>query len=885
MTTRRGKPQDRVFSVGPQRTFTGEHRAQIAFPLGGIGTGSISLGGWGQLRDFEIFNRPAKGQRCYGTFLTLFAQRQGDAPVTRVLQGPVAGPAEYSHGFPRDSGAGLPHFAENTFTGAFPMARIDFRDRKVPLAVSLEAFNPMIPMAADDSSIPAAILLVHLRNPSRTKPVKAVLFANVQNMIGYPDLGGNVNEFVDERSVRGLRMTTTRYAPDAPQFGTMALATPHRRLQVQTRWPRVAALDQFELFWNEASRGKLSERRDRTESDDGQTDVGSIALDVRLPPGQSAALPIILTWHFPNVRKYWDTEFGIPECCTPGQPVWRNGYASQFNDAWDVAGYVTKNLKRLEARTRRFADTLYASTLPATVLDAAGSQLAVLKSTTCLRLEDGSFYGWEGCHPSSGCCDGTCSHVWNYAQALPNLYPDLQVGTLENHLTYGLGDDGKMDFRQKLPLEAGRPVSDFHAAADGQMGIVLNVYRHWQLTGDDAWLRAWWPRVRKALEYAWVHWDADRDGVMEGLQHNTYDIEFYGPNTMMTSLYLAALRAGELMACHVGQDDAAESYRTVFESGRARADETLWGEDYYVQRIDPRAADRSPFKARLFDTSAEEAGLGPDEPPHQYGAGCLSDQLIGQWHAHMLGLGHVLDASHVRRAIKSIFRYNFRADLREHANTQRIYALADEAGLLLCTWPHGDKEPLPFIYAHEAWPGIEYQVACHLIYEGLTGEGLQIVKAVRDRHDGHRRNPWNEVECGNHYARSMASWSLIDALSGFQYSAVEKRITFAPRLNADDFRSLFTAGSGWGEIRQKRDRRGGRIDMELIEGKAPVRHVVIDPGPKAPAGHVTIRVGSRSLKCAAAVRADGRLDVRLARATTLRAGGTLRVRWRRVKVR
>jgi len=338
MAARRGKPQDSVFNMGPQRTFAGEHRAQIAFPLGGIGTGSISLGGWGQLRDFEIFNRPAKGQGCYGTFLTLFAQRQGAAPVTRVLQGPVAGPAEYSHGFPRDSGAGLPHFAESTFTGTFPVARVDFRDRKVPLAVSLEAFNPMIPMAADDSSIPAAILLVTLRNPSRTKSVKATLFANLQNRIGYPDFGGNVNAFVDGRSVHGLRMTTTRHTPDAPQFGSMALATPWPRLQVQTCWPRVTTLDQFELFWNHASRGKLSQRRDRTESDDGQTDVGSIALDVRLPPGQSRTLPIIIAWHFPNVRKYWDTDFGIPECCAPEQPVWRNAYASSFEDAWAWPG-------------------------------------------------------------------------------------------------------------------------------------------------------------------------------------------------------------------------------------------------------------------------------------------------------------------------------------------------------------------------------------------------------------------------------------------------------------------------------------------------------------------------------------------------------------------
>jgi uncharacterized protein (DUF608 family) len=395
---RRRSKQGDLFHIGSQRTFTGEERSQIAFPLGGIGTGSISLGGWGQLRDFEIFNRPAKGQGCYGAFLTLFAQRQGEESVTRVLQGPVAGPAEFPHGYPRDAGAGLPHFAANTFTGTFPLGRLDFQDRSVPLTVALEAFNPMIPMEADDSSIPTAILLVHLKNQSRTKSVKATLFANLQNMVDLPDLVGNVNEFVDEPAVRGLKMTCGNQAADAPQFGSMALTTTWRRLQVQTRWPQTGFLDDFEFFWNQASRGKLAQRRDRVECGPWIPTTGSTALDVRLAPGQSQTLPLIISWHFPNVRKYWNTTFGSPECCTPDQPIWRNWYASAFTDAWDVARYVARNLPRLEERTRRFADSLYSSTLPAHVLDAAGSQLAVLKSTTCLRLEDGSFYGWEGCN-------------------------------------------------------------------------------------------------------------------------------------------------------------------------------------------------------------------------------------------------------------------------------------------------------------------------------------------------------------------------------------------------------------------------------------------------------------------------------------------------------
>lgn len=873
---RRRLQQDNLFHVGPQRTFAGEDRAQIAFPLGGIGTGSISLGGWGQLCDFEIFNRPAKGQGCYAAFLTLFAQRQGEEAVTRVLQGPVAGPAEFPHGYPRDAGAGLPHFAANTFTGTFPLARLDFQDRSVPLAVLLEAFNPMIPMEADDSSIPAVILLVHLKNPSRTKSVKAALFANLQNLVGLPNLEGNVNEFVDEPAVRGLKMTRGNPTADAPQFGSMALTTSWRRLQVQTRWPQTPHQGEFELFWKHASQGKLSERRDRVECGPWASSVGSIALEVRLAPGQSQTLPLFITWHFPTVRKSWNNSFGLPECCTPEQPTWRNWYASAFTDAWDVARYVARNLTRLEERTRRFADTLYSSTLPAHVLDAAGSQLAVLKSTTCLRLQDGSFYGWEGCNLTNGCCEGTCSHVWNYAQALPQLFPALQASALENHLKFGLHDDGKLDFRQGLPLGVERTAPDFHGAADGQMGVVLNVYRHWKLTGDDQWLAAWWPKTKLALEYAWKYWDADSDGVMEGVQHNTYDIEFYGPNPMMTSLYLAALRAGELMAERCGQADAAERYRQIYESGRRKADQILWKNDYYVQRIDPRAGGQTPQVQSIFPVSPD-LGLPPDQPPHQFGLGCLADQLIGQWYAHMLGFGYVLDEAHVRQAMKSIFRYNFRSTMLDHANTERIYALADEGGLLLCTWPRGHKEMLPFMYAHEVWSGIEYQVACHLIYEGRLTDGLKIVKAVRDRHAGYRRNPWNEVECGNHYARSMASWSLIDALSGHQWSASEQTLRFAPRMAADNFRSFFAAGTAWGAFSQKLTKGRGTAIIDVQHGAMTVSRVILASG-RAPR-FLKVSLGGQPRRGNLIPRDDGLLQLEFAAPVTLQPGRSLSIVW------
>ncbi|MBN2582059.1 MAG: hypothetical protein JXL80_03255 [Planctomycetes bacterium] len=868
----------RLTHVGPQRTFTGEDRAQIAFPLGGIGTGSISLGGWGQLRDFEIFNRPAKGQTCPMTFLTLYACRDGDRPVTRVLQGPLAGPREFAHGIPCTDGAGLPHFAGNRFTGTFPIARIDFDDAKVPLRVSMEAFNPMIPLEADDSSLPVAVLLVHLKNPAVSKSVRAVVTANLRNMAGHPDLGRNVTEYVEEKGVRGLAMSTRKHAKRSPQFGSMALATPWRRVQVQTRWPRLPVFDQLELFWDQASAGRLDDRRDRVTSDDGCTDVGSIALSVNLKPGQEAALPILIAWHVPNVRKYWDTALGNSCKCETSQPVWRNHYASLFADAWAVARHAAKNLRRLEDRTRRFAETFYGSTLPAHVLDAAGSQMSILKTTTCLRLPDGSFYGWEGCHPDAGCCEGTCTHVWNYAQTPAALYPGLQASALENHLKYSMLDDGAMVFRLPLPLGT-RGQASFHAAADGQMGVVLGVYRHWRSTGDDAWLGRWWPQTRKAIEYAWKYWDRDRDGVMEGLQHNTYDIEFYGPNTMMGSLYLAALKAGAAMADRMGDADAAQEYRRLAESGKRWMDEHLWCGDYYIQKVDPAAARLTPIKKTLFAQHRQDRVLAPDEPPYQYGRGCLSDQLIGQWYAHMLGLGYLFDRDHVRGAMRSIFRYNFRTTLTDHVNTHRVYAVGDEAGLLACTWPHGMRETNPFLYAHEIWPGMEYQVAAHLVYEGMIEEGLAIVKAARDRHDGYHRNPWNEVECGNHYARSMSSWALVWALSGFRYAAPEQRVVFAPKVHRNDFRTFFSTGGAWGRYSQKTDKQGGCATIDVIGGKLPLHWVVLGVAAGRRGTKARVRQGKRNVPCTCFVDEEGALEFAMGRTVTVAPGRPLDLRW------
>jgi hypothetical protein len=340
------------------------------------------------------------------------------------------------------------------------------------------------------------------------------------------------------------------------------------------------------------------------------------------------------------------------------------------------------------------------------------------------------------------------------------------------------------------------------------------------------------------------------DGVMEGRQHNTYDIEFYGPNTMMGTLYLGALAAGAQMARALGDTAAAEQYHALYERGRKRLNTELWNGEYYNQKLE--------------DVNFKR---------YQYGIGCLADQLLGQWFSAVVGLGHLLPPERVKQTLASIFKHNWKRDLSAHPSCQRTYALNEEAGLLACTWPQGGRPAFPFPYADEVWTGIEYQVAGHMIYEGLLQEGLSIVKGVRDRYDGVRRNPWDEFECGHHYARTMASWSLLTGLSGYHYSAPTQTLEFAPRLHADDFRSLFTAGDAWGSITQKSE--GGRrvYGVEVRHGTLPLARLTL--GGEAPTS-MRVQAGPRTAP-ATVERCDSGWSIVLAQPVTLSEGETLRV--------
>ena len=797
-------------------TYDQDHLRAIGLPLGGIGTGVVSLGGRGNLHDWEIVNRPAKGFDLQQTFFSLFTKSADGRQTAYALEG-IIPPADYEGA----RGAtipnhGLPRFRECSFEAAYPFGQVTLSDGDVPLKVQLQAFNPLIPADSDNSGIPVAILRFVLKNEGDAD-IEAAVCGSLQNFIGSDGTSGqpndNHNTYREADGLAGIFMQSSGVDAESAQWGTLALTTPQaeggragrvdtdRRhspsITHRTAWANYSWGDSLLDFWDDFSEDGRLEARDRDGKDD---PTGSLCASLSVPANGAVSVIFFLSWHFPN-RTTWK-EAGLNHPQSPLQAGTRIGnyYTTQYADAWEAATYTAKNLDWLEAETKAFVNGVCESDLPAVVKEAALFNLSTLRSQTVFRTPDGFMFGWEGCDDRAGCCFGSCTHVWNYEQATAFLFGGLALGMREVEFNYATRNDGGMSFRVDLPLEHAKSWS--LAAADGQMGCIMKLYRDWQLSGDSERLRSMWPNARKALEFCWLPggWDADKDGVMEGCQHNTMDVEYYGPNPQMGIWYLGALRAMEEMARHLGEiDDGAVSTRSfadecrrLYENGSAWIDANLFNSDYYEHEIRPASGADAVLGMLLSTMGAADLS----EPVLQLGAGCLVDQLVGQLLAHVCGLGYLLDEKNVKRTLQSIMRYNFKENMYGHFNHMRSYVLNDESALLMATYPRGNRPARPFPYYNEVMTGFEYTAAVGMLYEGDIDSGLKCISAIRDRYDGRKRNPYDEAECGHHYARAMASWAGILALTGFQYSAIDQTISFA--APAGDRKHFWSSGYGWG---------------------------------------------------------------------------------------
>gem|GEM_PF-30282 len=831
-----------LFARGQPTIYRGNYLEAIRFTVGGIGAGSIQLDGKARRASWHIFNNHRQVTVPHSFFAVRVAPTPGPA-VVRALQTEPVGP--------------FAPMRELALRAEYPLAWYTFSDPGVPVRISLEAFNPLVPLCARDSAMPCAIFNLSAENPT-DRPVEISFLAAQQNAVGfladkpidgrrYPGYGGNRNRVLHEGETAVLWMTADK-PPSAPGQGDMALVTAAERTTASAAWNTLEGLA------NDFADGKLEGPLASGPSAAGETIDGALAATFILAPGQRRTIPFVLAWYFPNVRH------GIDAWHTSG-----NWYQNHWSNALGVAREAAGRLDELAGATRLFHDSLYETNLPWWMLDRISSQLAVLRSPTCFWGKDGYFGAWEGCGTQGGCCHGNCNHVWHYAQAHARLFPEIARQMRLQEFRYQKGD-GAIPHRQ----------FDSHPAFDGQCGAVLNSYREHLMSPDQKWLDAHWPKIRQAMDYTITTWDKDEDGVLAGPQWNTLDGALGGSTSWLGSLYLAALSAAEKMALLENDRQAAQRYASIRRSGADKQDRTLFDGEYYIQIPDP-------------------------EPREDYGTGCLIDQVLGQWWAHQLDLGWLYPPAHVQSALRSVFQYNFRGTMEGLRQAPRKFVDDQDPATQMITWPKGPRPAKATRYADEAMTGFEYSAAAAMIQAGLLREGFVTARAVWWRYDGRLRtgltpgdfaswgysgNPFGDDECGKYYARAMSAWSLLLAAQGFVYDGPAGRIGFRPQWKPEDHVSFFCGAEGWGVFAQHRTAATQREELKLRRGRLGVRSLVFELPQTATSARCNVEVrpphtaakAPQAAPLPASLQVDrGQAIVTLENPLILQAGTTLSV--------
>jgi uncharacterized protein (DUF608 family) len=804
-------------------SYSGEYLTHVTFPMGGMGAGMICLEGTGAISHVSVRNAPDIFNE---PFMFSALMIKGAKNKAKVLEGPV--PMRKIFGV-NGAGNGLgwttygfPKFEKCSFTPRFPFATVRLEDKEIPVEVEIKGWSPFTPGDPDNSSMPVASLEYTFTN-SGNKEVTAVFSFHSVNFMKVSTPGKTEDdEILDYPGGFILYQPGGEGTPS--REGSFAAFVKGEKVVVDHCWFRSGWWDPITIAWKCIEEGTLRD----TPPQDGSSPGASLYVPITLAAGESKTIPLLLTWYVPHSEIKVGQAVAPPAaCCSQSEPetTYSPWYSGKFANIREVSNYWKANYESLKQQSQMFSETFFSSSLPPEVMEAIAANLTILKSPTVLRQKNGRLWSWEGCSDAGGCCHGSCTHVWNYAQAIPNLFPSLERSLRITEFNESQDSTGHQTFRATLPIALA--AHTFYAAADGQLGGIMKMYREWRISGDTQWLRSMWPKVQQSMDYCIRTWDPRHKGVIEEPHHNTYDIEFWGPDGMCTSFYLGALTAFIEMSREVGTSQ--ELYQQLLDKGKDFMRDSLFNGDYFFQRVqikglnamDPViAAQQSAGNA--YSPEALEV-MKKEGPNYQYGNGCLSDGVLGFWIARMCGLDEIIDPRLVKSHLASVFKFNFHEDLSDHANPQRPgFALGSEGGLILCSWPKEDQPTIPFPYCHEVWTGFEYQVASHLIMEGMVDKGLLIVRTCRQRYDGRYRNPFDEYECGHWYARAMSSYGLLQGLTGVRYDAVDKTL-FLNSSVGKEFQVFLSTETGFGLAGMKE----GKPFLEVKWGDIPVDHFFV----------------------------------------------------------
>jgi len=840
------------------RELSNEEGPHVAMPLGGIGTGNVSICADGALRQWQLHNiGNHRGDLPYSFLALRVSQWEPPFDAVRVLQAPAPlrstdTPLVNDDLVPRWQRRLLARHGgvqRTRFRATYPVAEIDYVDDTLPVQVSMEAFTPMVPLDVETSSLPVAMLTVSVTNVSDV-PVNAWLGVAMQNPLGIdgtlqpdgvraPGYGGNVNRVdrsvVEQAGGDGggharwthLVMENPSLPQRHPGAGQVVVSAD---APLTTALPHWSAPEQFLDFLRQrqpfgphdwahvppdmADPQPTASWTSAGPSPEGSTWNGGLAAQVHVPPGETRRVRVSLAWWLPN-RYANFTQFGgiRPEWGT--EPQWLGNHCTtRFRDAREVADLVHRDWDDLRERTRAWTATLLDSGLRDDEVEHLAAQASIVRSPSFFRVATGEVYAFEGVQGASttmwsgdvgGSCPLNCTHVLAYAQGLARLWPELDRSMRETELDVMQAPEGFIPHRVILPTSLGqlwdRPIGGpEEPALDGMLASVLKVYQQVRNGVGEEWLARYWPKVVRLMDHVARRWDPEETGMLHGIQPSTHDIDLAGLNTFMGTYWLAALRAAEELARTVGDDARAQAWQQRFRAGSAGYDQALFTGAYYRQVL--------------------EDG---DPVAFQWGEGCLSDQLIGQWWAHLLDLGYLLPRDHVRTALRSVVEHNLRPDFHGFDHPYRTYADGDESGLVMCSWPTGGRPEIPTRYCDEVWTGIEYQVAAHCEIEGLHTESRRILDGVWGRYDGRRRNPYNEIECGDHYVRALSGWSVLEARTGQRWDARTRTLTLRRPTPGTSWPVVLH--DGWGAVRAEED---GALRLACTAGHLAVDRLRLD---------------------------------------------------------
>ncbi|HEY9259203.1 GH116 family glycosyl hydrolase [Chitinophaga sp.] len=762
----------------------------IGMPAGGLHTGTVYLGGDGRLWLWSIFNDEREGIDPKtvlwndGVSERNIHNRDGASYVEpaiaanhRVLEQGFAVLVE-TGGKTQVLELKEEDWEEVSFEATYPVATVRYRHRQVPVEVTLNAGGIFIPLDADNSGMPATIFDISIKNISG-QPVHAAVagwFENGARKITAKKGGGEKSNTATNGT--GYTQISSTFQPadgktDQPDAGTTCITYIGMGAIANTHanpWPV-----QVDFFT--AANGKASTNADEKL-------IASIAgPQKQLAAGETLQAQFVLSWHFNHPLKKTDR---LKDAAAGYH------YGSRFADAAAVGTYIAQRFETLWGNTLRWKETYYDATLPHWFLERTFLNIGTLATANTYRFADGRFWGWEGVNA----CEGTCTHVWQYAQAMGRIFPSLESDTRQRtDLGIAMQEDGGIIFRAEYES---RP------AIDGQAGTILRIYREHQMSANDQFLRQNWPQIKKAVSFMLAQ-DKNGDGMTDTPMENTLDAVWEGEIAWIVGLCIAAARAAEYMAREMKDTAFATRCKDYVEKGSANMSKHLFNGEYFIHRPDQLQGRK---KLGSYNT-------------------CHIDQVYGQSWAFQAGLGRLWDREQTRSALRALWKYNFTMDVGPYIKTHlggRPYALAGEGGMIMNTNPrneaaaYGENATWQLGYFHECMSGFEHQVASHMMAEEMTDEALILTHAIHDRYHGAKRNPFNEIECSDHYARAMASYGTFITACGFEYHGPKGYLRFAPAWGREQFKAPFTAAAGWGTFQQQVNNGGMHCSIDLRYG-------------------------------------------------------------------